>query len=215
MEKELNKELEKVYVKKLKSEDTKKTTNDKVELNQEPESVDKVEITQEAESIDKIARLKDANQIVTNHMLFAVGFGSVPVPMLDLLGLTATQLNMLKKLSELYGENFIDDMAKKSIASLIGGSLSIPVAMGVSSIIKFIPVIGQSAGALSIASIGSASTYGVGKVFIEHFESGGTLLDFDANKTKEYFKKEFEKGKSLVKNLKKENITIKDEKVSE
>jgi len=154
--------------------------------------------------IDKVVRLKDANQIVTNHMLFAVGFGSMPVPIVDILGLSATQINMLRQLSNLYGEKFTDDMAKKAIASLIGGSVAIPVAMGVSSIIKFIPIIGQSAGSISIASIGSASTYGVGRVFVEHFESGGTLLNFDANKTKEYFIKEFEKGKSIVKNLKKD-----------
>ncbi|MBN2825313.1 MAG: DUF697 domain-containing protein [Campylobacterales bacterium] len=147
------------------------------------------------------SRHKDAQNTVTNHVLFAVGFGTVPVPVVDMLGLVATQLNMLRKLSEIYGEPFADEIAKKAIASLIGGTLSIPVAMGVASLVKFIPVIGSSAGALSIATVGSASTYAVGQVFIRHFESGGTLLNLDTQQVKEFFKEEFEKGKKVVENL--------------
>jgi len=151
------------------------------------------------EGINKEARMKDAQNVVTNHMLFAVGFGTIPVPIVDIVGLTGTQLNMLRKLSEVYGHSFTDELAKKAIVSLIGGSITLPVAMGMASLIKSIPIIGQSAGAVSIASVGSASTYAVGQVFIRHFESGGTLLDFDSSKMREFFKEEFEKGKGLVK----------------
>ncbi|MEA2029799.1 MAG: DUF697 domain-containing protein [Campylobacterota bacterium] len=153
------------------------------------------------DGIDHQARSKDAEDIVTKHMLFAVGFGTVPVPIVDIVGLTATQLNMLRKLSEAYGESFTDELAKKAIASLVGGSLTIPVAMSVASLIKSLPIIGQTAGAVSIASVGAASTYAVGQVFIRHFESGGTLISFDSDTAREFFKDEFEKGKKLVKTL--------------
>ncbi|MBN2824233.1 MAG: DUF697 domain-containing protein [Campylobacterales bacterium] len=159
------------------------------------------------DGIDHQARYKDAQNIVTNHTLFAVGFGTVPVPIVDILGLTGTQLNMLRKLSEIYEQPFTDEIAKKAIASLIGGSLSIPVAMGVASLVKFLPVVGSSAGALSIASVGSASTYAVGQVFIRHFESGGTLLNLDTNQVKKFFKEEFEKGKEVVQELVKSKTT--------
>jgi len=147
------------------------------------------------------ARMKDAQNVVTNHMLFAVGFGSVPVPIVDIVGLSATQLNMLRKVSEVYGEAFTDQLAKKAIISLVGGSLSVPVAAGVASMLKFLPVIGSSVGALSIASVGSASTYAVGQVFIRHFESGGTLFDFDSDRARIFFKEEFERGKEVVQKL--------------
>jgi len=170
------------------------------EINNE-ENMEKSSSECSIDGVDHHARSKDAEDIVTKHMLFAVGFGTVPVPIVDIVGLTATQLNMLRKLSEVYGESFTDELAKKAIASLIGGSLSIPVAMSMASFVKFIPIIGQSAGAVSIASVGAASTYAVGQVFIRHFESGGTLLDFDSSKVREFFKEEFEKGKEVVSNL--------------
>lgn len=164
------------------------------------------------DGINQEARHKDAQNIVTNHTLFAVGFGTVPVPIVDIVGLTATQLNMLRKLSEIYGEPFTDELAKKAIASLIGGSLTIPIAMGMASFVKFLPIVGQSAGAVSIASVGSASTYAVGQVFIRHFELGGTLIDFDSAKVREFFKEEFERGKEIVTNLtKSKNEKAKEE----
>ena len=48
-----------------------------------------------------------------------------------------------------------------------------------------------------------ASTYAVGQVFIQHFESGGTFLDFDPDKVKAYFAEQVEKGKLVVADLRK------------
>jgi hypothetical protein len=42
-----------------------------------------------------------------------------------------------------------------------------------------------------------AATYAIGKVFIQHFEAGGTLLDFEPAKVREHFRQQFEKGRDL------------------
>jgi len=46
--------------------------------------------------------------------------------------------------------------------------------------------------------LGAGITYGIGKVFVQHFESGGTFLNFDAQKTKDYFKSQFKVGTKLA-----------------
>ena len=155
-------------------------------------------------------RVKIAKEIIKNHTLISAGFGAVPVPIVDIIGLTGTQLSMLNKLSKLYNQEFTKDIAKKSLISLVGGTLSIPMAVGLSSLIKSIPIIGQTAGVISIATVGSASTYAVGEVFLKHFESNGNFLDFDASQFKEYFNENFEKGKKIIKNFKEKE---KEEKV--
>ena len=43
-----------------------------------------------------------------------------------------------------------------------------------------------------------ASTYAIGKVFIQHFESGGTFLDFEPAKVRAYFSQQFDKGRDLA-----------------
>ena len=72
------------------------------------------------------------------------------------------------------------------------------MAPGLASLIKVIPLIGQTTGVLTMSVVGGASTYAVGKIFIQHFEAGGTFLDFNPEKVKDYFAELYEKGKSKV-----------------
>jgi hypothetical protein len=45
-------------------------------------------------------------------------------------------------------------------------------------------------------AFGAAATYAVGQVFIQHFESGGTFLDFDPDKVREHFRQEFDRARA-------------------
>ncbi len=66
------------------------------------------------------------------------------------------------------------------------------------SVVKFIPVIGETAGVVAMPILAGATTYAVGKVFVQHFASGGTLLTFDPDKVKEYYAQMFEEGKKVA-----------------
>ena len=52
--------------------------------------------------------------------------------------------------------------------------------------------------------LAGATTYAVGKVFIQHFESGGTFLNFNPDSVKEYYETMFKEGQSVAENMKKE-----------
>ena len=52
--------------------------------------------------------------------------------------------------------------------------------------------------------ISAATTYAVGQIFIQHFESGGTLLSFDAEKAMGLFKGLFKKGRVEAEEMAKE-----------
>lgn len=52
-----------------------------------------------------------------------------------------------------------------------------------------------------MAVTAAAGTYATGKVFTYHFSQGGTLLDFDPVKSREFFQQEFESGQRFVADL--------------
>ena len=114
---------------------------------------------------------------------------------------------MLHSLSNLYGVSFSKDIGKESIAALIGGVVPVSLTPALMSLIQVIPVIGQAAGTIGLMTLGGASTYALGKVFIQHFESGGTFLTFDPNQVKDYFAQEYEKGKTVANSLKENEQT--------
>ena len=143
-------------------------------------------------------RLAKANDSVKNHTMAAISVGLVPVPMIDMAALTTIQLNMIYSLAKRYEVPFSKNLVKSLVSSLVAGSTPVTVALPLASFLKAIPIIGQTSGMISTSAIGAYSTYAIGHVFITHFESGGTFLDFDMKKAKQQFKELYEEGKKFV-----------------
>jgi uncharacterized protein (DUF697 family) len=145
-------------------------------------------------------KLEKANEIVRNSVGYAMSAGLVPVPILDIAGVSMVQLNMLRQLAGLYQINFMESLGKTCISAVVGGSLA---RVG-SSLFKFIPGIGTILGEISMAAFAGASTYAMGQVFIRHFKNGGTFEDFNTDLSKKIYEDELKKGKNMVAEVKDE-----------
>lgn len=144
-------------------------------------------------------RLAAAEAIVRRNVLWACGAGILPLPLFDVLAVTAVQIKTIKQLSDVYGVTFREDLAKKLIATLLSGVVGTAIGVGLAaSFSKLIPVIGTALGVVTVPVLAGALTHATGKVFIMHFESGGTLLDFDAKAMRTHFRSEFEGAKDTV-----------------
>ncbi|OQY28514.1 MAG: hypothetical protein B6244_07145 [Candidatus Cloacimonetes bacterium 4572_55] len=154
-----------------------------------------------------------AKKIVRKYMLWSMGGGLIVIPIVDVVAVTTAQVYMLKDLAENYDVEFSGDRVKSLIASLMGGASANYLAYGglgrmaANSLMKVVPIAGQIFGGVAMSIFSSATTYAVGKVFIQHFASGGTFLDFDPEKVRAYFSKEFEEGKELATEMKKDQET--------
>jgi uncharacterized protein (DUF697 family) len=154
------------------------------------------ETTGSAEMTDEM-RDQLASQVVDRFSLWSGGAGLIPVPILDVAAVGGVQLIMLRRLSEIYGVPFSENRGKSIIASLAGSvlpaSTATTTAMTVGSLVKGVPGIGWVAGALTMPVFSAGATYIIGKVFIQHFASGGTLLDFNPPDYREFIKAQKEK----------------------
>jgi uncharacterized protein (DUF697 family) len=178
-------------------------------MQEEVKAEEKVEATAEAatESINATkteGREERLEKLSKYHILASMGVGLIPLPIVDIAAMMGIQLNMVRKLAEEYDVPFKKDAGKAIISSLMGGVLPIPVGFALISLIKFIPLIGQTTGAVTMPVVAGASTYAIYKVFVKHFESNGTFMDFDTSKAKTYFKEQFSKGKTVAADLKAE-----------
>jgi len=150
-------------------------------------------------------KLNDAQNIVRTSMYYAMGAGLVPIPMFDFIAVTGVQIDMLRRLSNLYDIEFMENKGKNLLGSLTGGGASSSIAPMLASTVKVVPFIGSILGAVSMPVIAGASTYAVGKVFIQHFESGGTFLTFDPNAVKDYYAEQLKEGNNIASKAQKIN----------
>jgi uncharacterized protein (DUF697 family) len=134
-----------------------------------------------------------AEQLVSRYSAWSAAAGVIPFPIVDVICIGGLQLQMLRRIAEIYGVPFSENRGKSVLASLIGAVIPASAAttamVGVSSALKFVPVLGTTVAALTMPAMSAGSTYIVGKVFIQHFASGGTLLDFNPGDYREFIKK--------------------------
>lgn len=137
-----------------------------------------------------------AQEIIRKYMLGAGAAGLVPVPFADIAAISGIQLRMLERLANLYDVRFSEHLASSLIASLLGGIIPLSFSC---NLVCMIPIYGLAAGVIGKSFFGGASTYAIGKVFVQHFESGGTFLTFDPEQVRDYYNQQFGKGKTEVK----------------
>lgn len=170
-----------------KDKDTGKKTKNPENINEE------ILIT------DENSAYHSSEKIVFRHVFYTAVAGVIPLPAIDIVAIGALQLKMLRQISMEYNVQFSENLGKSIIASLTGSI--IPTTSSYSAfrfVSKLIPGIGTLVGSTFLPLFAGAATYAIGEVFIQHFESGGTFLDFDPKKVREHFAKLYDEGKIMV-----------------
>lgn len=143
-----------------------------------------------------------ADTVIRNHVIWSMGASFiVPIPIADVFAVSALQLDMIRQLCRVYEKDFSESSGKAIITSLTS---SIMARAGARSLIKLIPGIGTIVGGVAVSIFNGASTYALGQVFKRHFDSGGTILDFDPERLKKMYNEQFEKGKKVAEKMRKE-----------
>ncbi len=134
--------------------------------------------------------------LIKKYAAISAGLGLIPIPGIDFATISSAQYAMIRDIAEIYGYETSKERARVILGSVLGGALPVVIAgAGVGSLVKSIPFVGSVAGAILVPTLASAATIAIGRVFTQHFETGGTLLDIDADKLRTHFKAEFEAAK--------------------
>lgn len=156
-------------------------------------------------------RQQKADELIRSHVLWALGAGLVPIPLLDIAAVTAVQVDLVKKLCETYEVPFDESKGKSIIMALISSTLA---SLG-ASMIKAIPFIGSVVGGATMVVLSGGATYAVGQVFVKHFEAGGNLEDFNVSAMRKLYEEELEKGKAYASKLQQEQAAKKNPDTTE
>jgi len=137
-----------------------------------------------------------ASKLVDRFAIWSGVAGLVPLPVVDVLAVGGLQVQMLRRLSQIYNVEFSENRGKALIAALAGCMIPATSGMGAASALKAIPVINILAAGFVMPVLSAGATYAIGKAFIQHFESGGTLLDFNPPDYREFVKAQKEMWES-------------------
>ena len=139
-----------------------------------------------------------AYEIVGRYWKWAAAAGLIPVPLIDIAAVAGLQLKMISELAEHYQVPFSRDRAKSIVAALTAAATP-PILAGtlfglLGPAFKLVPGVGTVIGVITTPLLNAASTLALGRIFVQHFESGGTLLDMNPDELREHYRKALEKA---------------------
>jgi uncharacterized protein (DUF697 family) len=154
----------------------------------------------ESAAASAMEREMAASRLVERFSLLSGAAALMPLPFVDIAAVGGIQIDMVRRLSRIYGVPFSANRGKAIITSIAGALLPASAAtstmMTLASALKFLPGLGTTVAVLSMPVFSACATYVIGKVFIKHFASGGTLLDFELPDYREFIKAQKEKFQS-------------------
>jgi uncharacterized protein (DUF697 family) len=113
-------------------------------------------------------------RLISNHIAAAAAAAAIPVPLVDLLAVTAVQLSMVRALARRHGAEIGIDTAGAVGVGLFGALLPRVAA----SALKVLPGIGTVGGAVAQCAFSGATTWAIAESLRERLERGA--LDPDA-----------------------------------
>lgn len=117
-------------------------------------------------------RLREAFKIVERHKFYAGLGGLFPIPAMNVAGVTAINLRMVKRLSDLYETRFEHDKNRTIVLGLMGGAAPTGLAALTTTTLTLV-MPGAGAAGLAVSSLTAAAlTRGIGMFFVERFEKG-------------------------------------------
>ena len=133
-------------------------------------------------------RYEMASKLVDRFAIWSGVAGLVPIPIIDAVAVGGLQIQMLRRISQIYGVPFSENSGKALIASLAGSMIPATSGIGAASALKFVPIVGIVVSSFVMPVLSAGATYAIGKAFIQHFASGGTLLDFNPPDYRDFVK---------------------------
>lgn len=154
------------------------------------------------------------NKKIYRYMGYAAGVGLFPIPAVDVIGLTALQLKLVREIHREHAgdgeDKWKDNKVKAILTSLLGAVAPAAIASGLSKGLRGIPVVGPIIAFTTMPIFAAGTTYATGKVFHAHLAGGGDLTNFNVKDHLENYKEFFKEGKSNAKAVWK-NLSFKGE----
>ena len=140
-----------------------------------------------------------ADRIVNNWSQWATLAGFVPVPLLDLAAISGVQIKMIHDLCKAYEVPFSQRRVRAILSGLVGGGVTTSASTALAgSLVKNVPVIGTALAAVTQPALSYATTYAIGTVFVQHFESKGTLTTLSVESLKSSYHEQVQKAKNAM-----------------
>jgi uncharacterized protein (DUF697 family) len=145
------------------------------------------------------------DRLIAEHVGMAMGAAAIPIPLADLAAVTLVQIDLVQKLAQRFEVEADRRRVREAVMALAGASFA---RLGASAV-KSLPVAGWWLGGATHAALAGATTWALGRLYREQFESRGSLEASDPDALRARFDAHLERARSLARELR-EHVSFDD-----
>ncbi len=146
---------------------------------------------------DDERRFRAAHRLVVHYRRWTIAMATAPLPLVDAALVSGLQIRMLSRLARLYGVPFERVQVVSLLSALFGGWTPYTITTGFAgAAARLAPELGTVIGIATSIGTSVLATETIGKMFVQHFEEGGTFLDFEPRKYRERLAKAKDESKT-------------------
>jgi hypothetical protein len=168
----------------------------KLETFANPEKEVRHSATTEPHEVAPEDREERAAQLVDRFAMWSAAGGLIPLPGIDVLTVGVCKFRCYTVFLRSTASPSPPIGVKALIMSLAGSAIPATSALGAASMVKFVPIIGTVVSGFAMPAFSAGAAYAIGKAFIQHLKSGGTLLDLQPPKYREFIQAQKAKWES-------------------
>ena len=129
-----------------------------------------------------------AMQIVYRYMAVSAGVALIPIAAVDVIALAGVHVSLIKRLCDHYEVDFSQHAARNILIGVLGSIIPGTVGSIVGrKVLGILPLAAAATGWVLMSASSVVFSYGIGRLFIRHFEAGGTLLNLDPKRMHHVF----------------------------
>lgn len=156
---------------------------------------------EQARGAARVISKGEVDKLIRGSVYGAMGAGIVPLHWFQFASVAAVQLNLIRQLSNVYGVEFKEGIAKKIIASVVSSGVSTVAAPLLRVAVSGIPLVGLPLAVGMQPMTNGFATYAVGRMFVTHFERGGNFVKVNMDEMKKDFSEAYQHSREWVGNV--------------
>lgn len=141
---------------------------------------------------------EEVRAIIRKNVYLAMGVGVVTLPYISALADLLVQVKMVRELCKVYNVEYKESWVKNIISSVVGGLATTAIKPTLERAALGLPVVGLPLAVATLPALNGMTTYAIGRMFAQHFHTGGGLINCGVKELTDSFSSAFQSSREWI-----------------
>ncbi|MCC8107778.1 MAG: YcjF family protein [Planctomycetes bacterium] len=143
----------------------------------------------------------EVRDIIRKRVYLVMGIGVIPLPFFNVFTDALVQMKLVSDLCKVYNVEYKESLAKNLVSSVVGGATTLAIKPFLEKAALGVPLVGLPLAVATQPVLNGMTTYAIGRMFAQHFHTGGGLVTSGVKELTDSFCSAFRESRQWIGNV--------------